>query len=134
MMQKGACRVDAAVARKFGALILAATTAGCGAPGPEGDLNVAEVASALSAQDILGFESSNSWRASSGRVAVAANHTQGDTAFALSAPTGYTTLVSAPVASTAPGLVGLNAAGSTLSVDLLVPTQQPNAFYFGALQ
>ncbi len=110
-----------------------AAAVGCGAPGTDG--NVGETASALSsAQDVLGFETLAAWHASSGHAALSTNHTQGVAAFALTAPVNYTTLTSAPVASTSAGLLGLSRAGSKLSLDLLLPTLEPNAFYFGALQ
>ncbi|HTA93345.1 MAG TPA: hypothetical protein VK745_27395 [Polyangiaceae bacterium] len=115
----------------IGSTLVAA--AGCGAPGTDG--SVGETASALSsAQDVLGFEALSAWHASSGHAALTANHTEGMAAFALSAPVNYTTLTSAPIASTSSGLLGLSHAGSKLSLDLLLPTLQPNAFYFGALQ
>jgi hypothetical protein len=89
---------------------------------------------AIGGDAVLGFESTAGWTVSSGTASTTTTRTQGAAALSVSKPVGYTTLVSAPLASTLAGLAGLTDPGSTMAVDLLLPTQQPNQFYFGALQ
>ena len=90
--------------------------------------------SRATSQDVLGFETVDTWHAASGTAASTTTRTQGAAAFALTAPVGFTNIVSASIDSTAAGLVGLSNAGSVLAVDFVQPTQQPNQFFLGSLQ
>jgi hypothetical protein len=114
---------------------------GCGGQGPEhtgaGERTgtTGEALSTASGTDILGFETKAGWTASSGTVSLSTTaHTQGTAALAVTAPQNYTTLVSAPLSSGLAPLAGLTNAGSTVEVDLELPTSQPNPYYLGALQ
>jgi hypothetical protein len=107
---------------------------GCTAGGQRSEEAIGQISSALSGSDVLGFESPSSWTVSSGKVTSTTTRTQGAAALAVAAPQNYTTLVSISLASSLPGLAGLTAAGSSVSVDMLQPTTQPNPFYLGALQ
>jgi hypothetical protein len=88
----------------------------------------------LSPAAVLGFESTAGWRASSGRATASPTRTQGAAAYALTAPVNYTTITSQRLAATSPGFSFLSDAGSKVAVDVLLPTQQPNPYYYGALQ
>ena len=81
----------------------------------------------VTSADVLGFEASSSWSAPAGvALGQSSVHTQG--AHSLSVrPAGYVPINSVPL----PPPI---AVGSTLSVDLLLPTAQANPFWFGALQ
>src|ERR1700733_11001261 len=120
-----------------GASLVAATSflgsVGCTAStgGPE---SIGQTSSAITGGDALGFESPAGWTVSSGTVAATTTRTQGAEALAVTAPQNYTTLVSVPLASNLAGLAGLASTASTVSVDLELPTSQPNPNYFGALQ
>jgi hypothetical protein len=81
----------------------------------------------------LGFESVSGWTASSGTLSLSTNHTQGSFSLAVASPVNYTTIVSGPLSSTDTELAGLST-GTALEVDLLLPTTQPNPFWFGAMQ
>jgi hypothetical protein len=110
---------------------------GCGnSPHSSGstDERTEQTESALTGGDVLGFESTGGWAVSSGNVSLTTTHTQGTSALAVTAPVNYTTLVSVPLSSSLAGLAALTDQGSTVSVDLELPTSQPNQFYFGALQ
>ena len=116
-------------------LALAAALVGGIACGPAEDADdVVTIVGALTSQDVLGFETVDSWRAASGTAASTTTRTQGAAAFALTAPVGFTNIVSAAIDSTAANLVGLSNAGSVLAVDFVQPTQQPNPFFLGSLQ
>jgi uncharacterized membrane protein len=121
--------------RNWTSLALAAALAGGIACGPAEDADdVVTIVGALTSQDVLGFETVDSWRAASGTAASTTTRTQGAAAFALTAPVGFTNIVSAAIDSTAANLVGLSNAGSVLAVDFVQPTQQPNPFFLGSLQ
>ena len=114
----------------FGALLLGG--AGCGAP-EDGDA-IELRTSALTGQDVMGFETLDSWTPSSGTEALTTTRTQGAFAYALTAPVNFTFVNSASIESTTPNLQGLGAANSSFAVDFVIPTQQPNPFFFGSLQ
>ena len=121
--------------RNWAGLALAAALvggAGCGRADDADD--VVTIVGALTSQDVLGFETVDSWHAASGTAASTTTRTQGAAAFALTAPVGFTSIVSAAIDSTAANLVGLSNAGSVLAVDFVQPTQQPNPFFLGSLQ
>lgn len=119
---------------RAGAIALGVAAVACGAStGDHESIGVAR--SALASPSVFGFDALGGWRVSSGRVALnTATKTQGPAALAVTAPVGYTTLVSSPVSNLDIVVTGLTAPGSTMQVDLLLPTQQPNRFYLGALQ
>ena len=114
----------------LGALLLGG--AGCGAP-EDGDA-IELRTSALTGQDVMGFETLDSWTPSSGTEALTTTRTQGAFAYALTAPVNFTFVNSASIESTTPNLQGLGAANSSFAVDFVIPTQQPNPFFFGSLQ
>src|SRR5689334_5265244 len=90
---------------------------GChhGQGGDDSDVEVSTGALTVSGSDILGFETTAGWKASSGTVALSKTaHTQGAAALALTAPQNYTTLVSGVLASGLAPLAGLTDAGATL--------------------
>jgi hypothetical protein len=118
---------------RVGLGVALALTASCGG-NPAANEELVTGTSALTAQDILGFETLGGWTASSGVVTLTTTRTQGAAALAVRAPVNYTPIVSAAIGSSAAGIAGLSAAGSVLNVDLLLPVQQPNPYYFGALQ
>jgi hypothetical protein len=105
-------------------------SAGDGEPSDE----VTQTASALTVFDVTGFESKAGWSVSSGTVTSTATRSEGAAALAVTAPQNYTTLVSAKLASTAPALAALTNAGSSVALDLEIPTSQPNPYYLGAVQ
>jgi hypothetical protein len=113
---------------------LAVVASSCERGAGSGDPAEEQVSSALTAADVLGFESTAGWKVSSGRVSSTATRTQGNAALAVAAPVNYTTLVSAALASGQPQLAALTDSGSSMLIDLLQPIAQPNPFYLGALQ
>src|SRR6187402_1442708 len=83
--------------RLLGLVSSLAALPGCGAEdGHESEMGV--VASALTLQDVLGFESTQGWSPSAGTVATTSVHSQGSAALSVSA-SGYTELTSAPLST-----------------------------------
>jgi hypothetical protein len=124
------------VVRAVGAgwLVLAGLVGlGCG-PGSDGDDTVTITAALVSSQDVLGFEVLDAWTPSSGSEALTTTHTQGASAYALTAPVNFTNIVGAPIDSAAPSLQGISATGSGLALDMVIPTQQPNPSFIGSVQ
>ena len=93
--------------------------------------------SALTAtSDPMQLEAATDWQVTQGRVrslTVTGVHTQGAGALAVAAPQGYTRLESAAMSSDNPQLSRLDT-GVSLNLDLQLPTQQANPFWFGAVQ
>ena len=118
-----------AAALAVAALVLAGD---CGTNQDDGATQT--VSAAFSAQDVLGFESLDAWTPSSGTEALTTTHTQGAFAYALTAPVNFTNIVGAAIDNTTPNLQGLTTAGSSLALDMVIPTQQPNQFFFGSVQ
>lgn len=120
-------------------LLLMAGSIGCEQK-PDADGNVAVLGAVtagvgVSGLDILGFEATAGWKAASGTESLSTTaHTQGGAALALTAPQNYTTLVSLPLTSGLAPLAGLANAGSSVELDLELPTSQPNPYYLGAIQ
>jgi uncharacterized membrane protein len=115
----------------FAAFLVAAVS--CGQPpDEEGATEVA--AEALTAQDVMGFESLSAWTPSSGTESLSSMHTQGVSAYALAVPVNFTNIVSAAIDNTAPNLQGIASAGSSLALDMVIPTQQPNPSFLGSVQ
>lgn len=78
-----------------------------------------------SSKAIWGFETLDGWSHSAGIVALSSQHTQGGSSLALSGFT-YSQLVSAPTA--------VSAIRNVVSVDVQIPVQQPNPWYYGMVQ
>ena len=94
---------------RFGLIGLALSLGACGAEaGGEPELGV--VSSALAVEDVLGFESAQSWSASAGTLATTSVHSQGSAALSVSAE-GYTELTSAPLST-------LSGVSSVLSLEV----------------
>lgn len=109
----------------LGALVLV----GCGAA-DDTDIDFDEatqsVEAALTSADVLGFETTGSWTASTGSVAFTDHHTQGARALSVS-PRGYVTYTSARLGS-------LNGVESQVGFDLWLPRAQANPNWMGAAQ
>ncbi len=119
---------------RAGWLVLAGLVGlGCG-PGSDEDDTVTMTAALVSSQDVLGFEVLDAWTPSSGTEALTTTHTQGASAYALTAPVNFTNIVGAPIDNAAPSLQGISAAGSGLALDMVIPTQQPNPSFIGSVQ
>ena len=84
----------------------------CGTSADDGATET--VSAALTSQDVLGFESVDGWTPSSGTEASTGTHTQGASAYALTAPVNFTNIVGAAIDNTTPNLQGLTTAGSSL--------------------
>lgn len=96
----------------------------------------ADVASALSTTNAaaFGFESLASWVISSGTASLGAPRTQGQSGLQLAGPVNYTTITSQPLAMTAADIAPLTQPSAFVAIDMALPTQQPNPFWFGATQ
>ncbi len=111
---------------------LAFAFAGCGLDGNSDEAS-GESEAALSGGDILGFESTSGWTVSSGSVSSSSTRTQGSHALAVAAPNDPT-LTSAASSSTTAQLAALTDTGSSIALDMLMPTAQPNPGNPGMLQ
>ena len=121
--------------RNWAGLALAAALVGGIACGPAEDADdVVTLVGALTSQDVLGFETVDSWRAASGTAASTTTRTQGAAAFALTAPVGFTNIVSAAIDSTAANLAVSATPARRWRWTSCIPTQQPNPFFLGSLQ
>lgn len=98
------------------------------------DVAVAAALSSPAASAAFGFESLAGWTVSSGTRSLGTPRTQGQTALLLQSPVNYTTLTSAPLALTAADLAPLTQEGSYVAIDMSLPVQQPNPYWFGAAQ
>jgi uncharacterized membrane protein len=115
----------------FAAFLVAAVS--CGQP-PDEESATEVAAEALTAQDVMGFESLSAWTPSSGTESLTSMHTQGVSAYALAVPVNFTNIVSAAIDNTAPNLQGIASTGSSLALDMVIPTQQPNPSFLGSVQ
>jgi hypothetical protein len=114
----------------------AALVLGAAACGPAADRTGRDEAAVTAASDPLQFEATSDWHVTQGQVqslTLTAAHTQGTSALAVTAPQGYTRLESAAMSSNNPQLVKMDV-GASLNLDLQLPTQQANPFWFGAVQ
>ena len=102
-----------------------AAAGGCGAV-PD-DAAVVSVSSALTNGDVLGFETASGWSTTGGTLATSTTHVQGALSLSVSGLTGGAQLTSA-------ALTTLSSVGPTLSVQIRLPTSQPNPFWFGSVQ
>jgi uncharacterized membrane protein len=114
-------------------LVLLLAAVGCGEP-PDQATATDVAVEALTAQDVMGFESLAGWTPSSGTESLTSMHTQGVSAYALAVPVNFTNIVSASIDNTAPNLQGLANTGSSLALDMIIPTQQPNPSFLGSVQ
>src|ERR1017187_7875119 len=83
-------------------------------------------AATVSPFDVLGFEVATDWTSTTVQPTLSTQHTEGSSSLAVKA-VGYTLLKSVPFSISSP-------LGSTISLDLFLPTQQPNPNWFGAVQ
>ncbi len=127
----------AACTRALSGLVAFATFASACEPSRQLSEAIGTSAVALSTpcanEPILGFESAAEWKVSSGAVSLSSSHTEGASSLAVASPVNYTTLVSASLSSSDTELSGI-AVGTSLELDVELPTRQPNAFWFGTLQ
>jgi len=79
----------------------------------------------VDSQAVWGFETLGNWSRSAGTVALSSQHTEGNSSLALS---GFTSsqLVSVPTT--------IGPIRNVVSVDVQIPLQQPNPWYYGTLQ
>ncbi len=95
---------------------------------------------ALSSDDILGFESLSAWSATGSSASPAfmlsstSTRTQGEAAYAVSNPPNMVKLFSQPVSNSATALAGVGNSGSAFRLDILIPVQQGNAVNSGYIQ
>jgi hypothetical protein len=104
-------------------LLLAALTLACsGAPE---ELDVGKNSEALSSADalVLGFERTSDWTPTSGTIRSSSSRTQGYASLGFK-PTQYGELRSRAIST-------LDSATQKLAVDIRLPTQQPNPYWFG---
>jgi hypothetical protein len=97
---------------------------GCGAEPPEG---VVTVSSALTNGDVLGFETPSGWSTTGGVLAASTTHVQGGFSLSVSNLPGGAQLTSAALST-------LSSVGQTLSIQIRLPTSQPNPHWFGSVQ
>jgi hypothetical protein len=103
-----------------------ATLAACGGA-VDSDGQTGEVSSALlSNSSVLGFESTSGWSITSGSIATNTTHSQGSFSIKTSGVTS--------ASMTSQALTTLSGVSSTMAFDILLPTSQPNATYFGQLE
>ena len=93
---------------------------------------VADVASAFTnAGDVLGFENAADWSTTTSGATLALSNTHNQGSFSLavhpSNSNGWTPLFSVPLAT-------LSAVGNTAAIDVMLPMQQANPYWFGAVQ
>jgi hypothetical protein len=90
----------------------------------------------LSTADVLGFEAANLWKVVQGSVqslTLTDTRTQGAKALAVARPSGYVRLDSVKLSSTNPELGEIDR-GVSANIDLMIPTQQANPYWFGSVQ
>ncbi len=84
----------------------------------------------------MGFESPSYWQVTQGSVRAlqsSAQRTSGAAALAVVGPSGYARIDSTALSSTSPALAGL-ATGAKAAIDINIPAQQANPYWFGAVQ
>jgi hypothetical protein len=82
------------------------------------------------------FEAASDWHLTQGTaksLTVTSVHTQGQSALAVTAPSGYVRIDSKALSSTNPQLASIGL-GSKVSLDFLLPALQANPYWFGAVQ
>jgi hypothetical protein len=113
------------------ALAMGAVPAACGKMGDGPADQVTASRSALTAADVLGFESAASWSTTTAGAVLSTspNHTQGASSLAVkpSSSNGYTPIVSVPLST-------LAAISPTIAVDVMLPVQQANPSWLGTMQ
>jgi hypothetical protein len=99
---------------------------GCGAP-PRDCADCSEIRSGLviDTASVFGFERLDAWQVHGATVTLDSTVSQGAHSFALTG-LSYATLTSVPVNVTTPF-------PATIGIDLMIPSPQPNPFWFGAV-
>lgn len=114
----------------FSALALCSglAAAGCGSDGPPKPAPLGSQRSALTQadQDVLGFEVLNGWTLSQGSKSLSPLHSQGQHALAVTTG-GWTEIVSVPLST-------LGSSPEAATVDLRLPANQANPWWYGELQ
>jgi len=105
-------------------LVLAAGV-GCGVA--HDDAPVTVTSSALTNADVLGFETASSWSTTAGTLTTSTIHVQGARSLSVANLTGGAQLTSAALST-------LSSVGPTVSIQIRLPTAQPNPFWFGNVQ
>src|SRR5664280_8775 len=105
---------------------------GCATTGQdEGALGEVQSAVVGPSSDVLGFETLGSWSTTTAgaQLALSTTHTQGSFSLAVhpASSNGYTPLVSASMST-------LSRVSPQMSFDIMLPSQQPNPYWFGTLQ
>ena len=116
--------------RVKGSLVLVGLMLAACEAGP-GELQVTQRVSALTASgDVMGFENASDWSSTTPGVVIglSSTHTQGASSLAVTPSPSQT---SNPINSVA---LSTLAASPTLAIDLMLPTKQPNPYWFGAVQ
>jgi hypothetical protein len=96
----------------------------------------AQQSAVIAATDPMQFEAASDWHVTQGQaqgLAITSTRTQGLGGLAITAPQGYTRLESAAMSSSNPQLAKIEL-GVALNLDLQLPVQQANPFWFGAVQ
>ncbi len=91
---------------------------------------------ALTAAEVLGFEVTSQWRTTQGTIqslTLADVRTQGAKSLSVVKPSGYTRIDSSNLPSSN-GELGEIDRGTSAVVDFMLPTQQANPYWFGAVQ
>ena len=91
---------------------------------------------AVTASDVLGFEVASEWKRTQGTaqsLTLTTTRTKGANALAVTKPSGYVRIESTKLASTSTELAKIER-GAVFAVDFMLPTQQLNPTWFGAVQ
>jgi hypothetical protein len=98
---------------------------GCGAEQQDDPATV--ISSALTNADVLGFETATGWSTTGGTLAASTTRVQGSFSLSVSNLPGGAQLTSAALST-------LSSVGPTLSIQIRLPTSQPNPYWFGSVQ
>jgi hypothetical protein len=103
----------------------------------EGNQEATETkADALTSADVLGFEVTGQWRITQGQaqsLTLTDTRTKGNKALAVARPSGFTRLESSKIPSSNTELAKIDR-GVTALVDLMIPTEQADPLWSGAVQ
>lgn len=105
---------------------MAGAIAGCGGQPLDEDEVVAVSGALVSNAAVMGFESASGWSITSGSIATSTTRSQGS--FSIKTAGVTSASMTSQVLSTLPG------ATSTIGFDIMLPTSQPNATYFGQIE
>lgn len=118
---------------------LGALSACSGSPAQQPANNIQShqaAATGTTSLDATAFDSPSLWHVTQGSVSAlqaTTQRTSGSAALAVVQPSGYTRIESSALASTSAGLAGL-ATGAKVAVDINIPSQQANPYWYGAVQ